>query len=168
MNVQAFVTTTNGGRVPLEGASMTTLTTSTSVGTSTRSAASAAAGLLVLRVVAGAIMIVHGWQKFFVDGISGVSAFFGTVGVPLAGVSAVAVATIELLGGALLIAGLGTRVVGALFAAAMVGAIVFVHAANGFLAATGGYEFVLLLAAVGAALALTGGGRYAVDALIKR
>jgi putative oxidoreductase len=127
-----------------------------------------AAGLLVLRVVTGAIMIVHGWQKFFVDGISGVCAFFGTVGVPLAGVSAVAVATIELLGGALLIAGLGTRVVGALFAAAMVGAIVFVHAANGFLAATGGYEFVLLLAAVGAALALTGGGRYAVDALIKR
>jgi len=43
-----------------------------------------------------------------------------------------------------------------------------VHGANGFLAAGGGYEFVLLLAGVGASLALTGGGRYAVDALIKR
>jgi putative oxidoreductase len=78
------------------------------------------------------------------------------------------VATIELGGGLLLIAGLGTRIVGGLYAATMVGAIAFVHAANGFLAAAGGYEFVLLLAGVGAALALTGGGRYAVDALIKR
>lgn len=147
---------------------MATSTTSAPVATSTRSVATTAAGLLVLRVVTGVIMIVHGWQKFFVDGIAGVSAFFGSMGIPAAGVGAVAVATIELVGGLLLIAGLGTRIVGGLFAAAMIGAIVFVHGANGFLAAGGGYEFVLLLAGVGASLALTGGGRYAVDALIKR
>ena len=147
---------------------MVTSTTSAPVATSTRGAETTAAGLLVLRIVTGIIMIVHGWQKFFVDGIAGVSAFFGSMGIPLAGVSATAVATIERVGGLLLIAGLGTRIVGALFAAAMAGAIVFVHAANGFLATAGGYEFVLLLAAVGVALALTGGGRYAVDALIKR
>ena len=122
----------------------------------------------MLRVVTGVIMIVHGWQKFFVDGIAGVSAFFGSMGIPAAGVGAVAVATIELVGGLLLLAGLGTRVVGALFAAAMIGAIVFVHGANGFLATGGGYEFVLLLAGVGVTLALTGGGRFSVDALIKR
>lgn len=147
---------------------MATLTTTTPAQPSTLGAVNAATGLLLLRSVAGAIMIVHGWQKFFVDGISGVSAFFGMVGIPLAGVSAVAVATIELVGGLLLVAGLGTRIVGALYAATMIGAIVFVHAANGFLAAAGGYEFVLLLAAVGAALALTGAGRFSVDALIKR
>lgn len=147
---------------------MATLTTSTPVGGATRAALSAAAGLLVLRVVTGAIMIVHGWQKFFVDGISGVSGFFGAVGIPLAGFSAAAVATIELVGGLLLVAGLGTRMVGALYAVTMIGAIVFVHAANGFLAAAGGFEFVLLLAAVGVALALTGAGRFSVDALIKR
>lgn len=147
---------------------MATSTTSARVLTSTRDAATTATGLLVLRVVAGVIMIVHGWQKFFVDGIAGVSAFFGAMGIPAAGFSAAAVATIELAGGLLLIAGLGTRVVGALFAASMIGAIVFVHGANGFLATGGGYEFVLLLAGVGATLALTGGGRYAVDVLIKR
>jgi putative oxidoreductase len=176
MNVQAFVATTNGGRVPLpEGAHMatsnpttTTPAPTTDAPTPARGAATTAAGLLLLRVVTGLVMVVHGWQKFFVDGLSGVSAFFGAMGIPLAGVSAAAVATIELVGGALLIAGLATRVVAALFAAAMVGAIMFVHAANGFLAAGGGYEFVLLLAAVGAALALTGGGRFAVDALIRR
>ena len=143
-------------------------TTTTPAETATRTAASTAAGLLLLRVVTGIIMIVHGAQKFFVDGISGVSGFFGTMGIPLAGVSAVAVATIEFVGGLLLVAGLGTRIVGGLFAATMVGAIVFVHGGNGFLAAAGGYEFVLLLAAVGAALALTGGGRYALDALRRR
>ncbi len=143
-------------------------TTSAPLATSTRSSAGTATGLLVLRVVTGVIMIVHGWQKFFVDGIAGVSAFFGSMGIPAAGAGAVAVATIELVGGLLLLAGLGTRVVGALFAAAMIGAIVFVHGANGFLATGGGYEFVLLLAGVGVALALTGGGRFSVDALIKR
>ena len=147
---------------------MTTSTTSAPVVTPTRGAAGLAAGLLVLRAVTGVIMIVHGWQKFFVDGIAGVSGFFGAMGIPAAGFSAAAVATIELVGGLLLIAGLGTRVVGALFAAAMIGAIGFVHGANGFLATGGGYEFVLLLAGVGVTLALTGGGRYAVDALIKR
>jgi putative oxidoreductase len=143
-------------------------TTSAPLATSTRSSAGTATGLLVLRVVTGVIMIVHGWQKFFVDGIGGVSAFFASMGIPAAGAGAVAVATIELVGGLLLLAGLGTRIVGALFAAAMIGAIVFVHVANGFLAAGGGYEFVLLLAGVGVALALTGGGRFSVDALIKR
>ena len=143
-------------------------TTSAPLATSTRSSAGTATGLLVLRVVTGVIMIVHGWQKFFVDGIDGVRAFFGSMGLPAAGAGAVAVATIELVGGLLLLAGLGTRIVGALFAAAMIGAIVFVHGAKGFLAAGGGYEFVLLLAGVGVALALTGGGRFSVDALIKR
>ena len=143
-------------------------TTSAPLATSNRGAAGTATGLLVLRVVTGVIMIVHGWQKFFVDGIAGVSAFFGSMGIPAAGAGAVAVATIELVGGLLLLAGLGTRVVAALFTAAMIGAIVFVHGANGFLATGGGYEFVLLLAGVGVTLALTGGGRFSVDALIKR
>ncbi|HOZ58855.1 MAG TPA: DoxX family protein [Nakamurella multipartita] len=147
---------------------MATMTRSSDASTSARSAVATATGLVVLRVVLGAVMIVHGWQKFFVDGISGVSGFFGQMGVPLAGFSAAAVATVELVGGVLLILGLGTRVVGALYALCMVGAIVFVHGANGFLAAAGGYEFVLVLAAVSAALALLGGGRYALDALIKR
>jgi len=124
--------------------------------------------LLVLRAVLGIVMIVHGWQKFFVDGISGVEGFFTQVGVPLSGVSAIVVATVELVGGVLMVLGLGTRIVGALYAACMIGAIVFVHASAGFLAAAGGYEFVLLLAAVSAAIALTGAGRYSLDALIRR
>ena len=73
---------------------MATMTRSSDTSTSARSAVATATGLVVLRVVLGAVMIVHGWQKFFVDGISGVSGFFGQMGVPLAGFSAAAVATV--------------------------------------------------------------------------
>ena len=147
---------------------MTTATHPTTAGTASRSAVSTGVGLLVLRAVLGIVMIVHGWQKFFVDGISGTEGFFTQVGVPLAGLSAVGVATVELVGGFLMVLGLGTRIVGALYAVCMIGAIAFVHASAGFLASAGGYEFVLLLAAASAAIALTGAGRYGLDALIRR
>ena len=147
---------------------MATMTRSSDVATSARGTAAAGAGLALLRVVLGAVMIVHGWQKFFVDGISGVEGFFTLVGVPLPGPSAVGVATVELVGGALMVLGLGVRIVGALYALCMIGAIVFVHGSAGFLASTGGYEFVLLLAAASAAIALSGAGRYSLDALIRR
>jgi putative oxidoreductase len=147
---------------------MTTVTRPATAGTASRSAVSTGVGLLVLRAVLGIVMVVHGWQKFFVDGISGIEGSFTQVGVPLPGMSAVGVATVELVGGVLMVLGLGARIVGALYAACMIGAIAFVHASAGFLAAAGGYEFVLLLAAASAAIALTGAGRYGVDALIRR
>jgi putative oxidoreductase len=147
---------------------MTTTVNRATAGTSSRNAVSTGVGLLVLRAALGIVMIVHGWQKFFVDGISGVEGFFTQVGVPLSGVSAVGVATLELVGGALMVLGLGARIVGVLYGLCMIGAIVFVHASAGFLASAGGYEFVLLLAAASAAIALTGAGRYSVDALIRR
>jgi len=147
---------------------MTTVTHPATAGTASRSAVSTGVGLLVLRAVVGIVMIVHGWQKFFVDGISGVDGFFTQVGVPLPGLSAVVVATVELVGGALMVLGLGTRIVGALYALCMIGAIVFVHASAGFLAAAGGYEFVLLLAAAAAAIALTGAGRLVAGLVSRR
>ena len=48
----------------------------------------------------------------------------------------------------------------------MSGALFFVHLAAGFSASKGGYEYVLTLAAVAAALTLTGAGKFSIDALI--
>lgn len=47
----------------------------------------------------------------------------------------------------------------------MLGAILLVHLPAGFNVAEGGYEFVLTLLAASLALALTGPGAYALDAL---
>lgn len=120
-------------------------------------------GLLVLRVVMGIVMFLHGWQKFFTNGTDGVEQMLTGAGVPMPGITAIALPALELVGGALLVLGVATRVLGVLFTLSMIGAIIWIHGAAGFFAAGGGYEFVLVLAAIGVTLALTGGGRFSVD-----
>jgi putative oxidoreductase len=48
----------------------------------------------------------------------------------------------------------------------MVIAIVKVHGANGYWSTQNGFEYNLAILVIGVALALTGGGQYALDALI--
>ncbi|TDC94927.1 DoxX family protein [Nonomuraea deserti] len=124
--------------------------------------------LLLSRIAVGVIFIVHGYQKFATMGIAGTTKFFESVGIPLAGVAAPAVATLEVVGGLALIAGAALPIVGTLLALNMVGAIVFVHGANGFGAGEGGYEFVLALAAASLAIGFSGGGAFALDRVLGR
>lgn len=119
--------------------------------------------LTALRIVLGFLFAAHGWQKFNEWTIAGTQASFAKMGVPAADVMAPAVAVLELAGGIALIAGIFTRVVAALLALDMLGALFLVHAAAGVFAANGGYELVLLLAASAFALALTGAGRLSLD-----
>jgi putative oxidoreductase len=127
----------------------------------------ASVGLALLRVVAGVVFAVHGAQKLFVYGISGVQAGFAQMGVPFAAFMGPAVGVLELVGGILLIAGLLTRPVGALLAVVMLGALVLVHLPAGFFMPNG-YELVLTLFAAAGALAATGAGAFSVDAVIAR
>ncbi|MBB2911535.1 putative oxidoreductase [Streptosporangium becharense] len=124
--------------------------------------------LLIARIALGVIFFVHGWQKFTTMGLAQTAAFFESVGIPLAGVAAPVVATLEVVGGVALILGAALPVFGPLLAITMLGAIVFVHGANGFSADKGGYEFVLALAAGALAIAFSGGGALAVDSLWQR
>ncbi|MDJ0457919.1 DoxX family protein [Arthrobacter sp. NQ7] len=119
--------------------------------------------LTALRIVLGFLFAAHGWQKFNEWTIAGTQASFAKMGVPAADVMAPAVAVLELAGGIALIVGILTRVVAALLALDMLGALFLVHAAAGVFAANGGYELVLLLAASAFALALTGAGRLSLD-----
>ncbi|MBG0829373.1 DoxX family protein [Planomonospora sp. ID67723] len=123
--------------------------------------------VLLGRVAIGVIFFVHGWAKF-TGGLAGTTAFFEQIGVPLAGVAAPAVAVLEVVGGIALVLGAALPVFGVLLALDMLGAIVFVHAANGFMADKGGYEFVLALAAASLMIAFSGGGTLAVDGLWQR
>lgn len=122
-------------------------------------------GLTVLRVVLGVVFIAHGAQKF-AQGIPNVTQGFAGMGVPLADVAAPLVAGLELIGGVFLVLGVATRVVGALLAVDMVVAGLLAHSTAGFFSQDGGFEYVLVLAVGSLAVALTGPGRFSLDALL--
>ena len=75
-------------------------------------------GITAVRVMTGLLFAVHGYQKF-AGGIGGVVGFFAKIAIPLPGLMAPFITTLELVGGILLILGLATRVLGCLFAAEM-------------------------------------------------
>ena len=117
------------------------------------------AGLLIIRLVLGTIMIVHGWPK--VTGFSGVVEGFTGMGIPLPALAAAFATVAEFVGGILMIVGVFTDIAGLMFAIDMLGAIIFVHAKNGF-SGQGGMEFPLALLAMALGVALIGPGRFAV------
>jgi putative oxidoreductase len=120
-------------------------------------------GLLVLRVVIGAVFAAHGAQKIFEFTLAGTVGSFAGMGIPLPEIAAPVVAFLELIGGILLVLGLFTRPVGILLAIDMVVALVAVHLPAGLWVGEGGYEFVAVLGAGALALALTGAGRFSLD-----
>lgn len=124
-------------------------------------------GIALMRVMVGIIFVMHGGLKLFGMGFEGVAGFFGSLGIPFPYANAVFVTLLELIGGAMLVAGLFTRYVAPLLAATMVVAIATVHGPKGFFLPDG-YEFSLLLLAVNATLFLTGSGALALDNVMGR
>ena len=119
------------------------------------------------QMVAGVIFIAHGYQKFFVMGIEGTTGFFTQVGAPLPGISAIVVATVELVGGALLLLGIFTRFIAIPLAIDIATAIVLFHSKHGFFVPMG-VEFVTLLLASAIAIAIAGPGAFSVDEMTRR
>jgi len=107
-------------------------------------------GGLILRIALGFIFFVHGLMKFQ-GGVENTAGFFDSIGV--SGFLAYPVAIIEAAGGILLMLGLGTRIVAALFGLIMLGAIFTAKLGSGFI---GGYELDVALLAMSIFLILSG------------
>jgi putative oxidoreductase len=121
------------------------------------------AALLVARLLLGVVLIAHGWQKVFTWGLGGTAEAFTGMGVPLAPVSAAYAGIVELVGGALILVGAATAIVGVLVVLDMLGAALLVHVGNGVMASDGGWELVGMIGAAALVLAAVGAGRYSVD-----
>ena len=122
--------------------------------------------LAILRVVIGIVFMAHGYEKFFLIGISGVTGFFSSLGVPLPGVAAPAISTLELAGGGALIAGFFARPIAFLLMCDVLTALFLVHLKNGFFVGKGGVELVMTLAAAALAIAVAGPGTLSADRVL--
>ena len=126
-------------------------------------------GLLILRVVAGAVVLSHGLQKLGYlggYGFDGTAGFIGGLGFRPNRVWTAAVVVAEVIGSALLILGLGGPIGPGLVAADLLVAILVVHVPKGWWNANGGVEYVAVIAASALAIGLTGAGAYSIDALL--
>jgi putative oxidoreductase len=115
--------------------------------------------LAVLRVVLGAILLMHGKAKLF-GGMAAHMHMVASIGLPswLAYLSA----STEFFGGLLLIAGLLTRPLALAVTIEMLVAIFRIHLTHG-LTGQGGYEFPLSLCSAAFALVFFGGGPISLD-----
>jgi len=123
--------------------------------------------VLLLRVSLGLLFLAHAALKIFVFPLPGTIEFFQSLGLP--GVTVYAVVALEVLGGIALIIGFYAPYVALPLALEMLGTIVTVHGANGWLFSNegGGWEYPALWTVALIALFLLGDGAYAVRPVAK-
>jgi putative oxidoreductase len=120
----------------------------------------------ILRVIIGAILLMHGWLKVGTFGVAGVSGFMAKSGLEPATAFAVAAMVLETIGAICIIIGLFTRFFAAALAIELLIGFLAVHLKAGFFVNKGGFEYILLLGIVMFAIAIRGGGPYSVDKMI--
>jgi uncharacterized membrane protein YphA (DoxX/SURF4 family) len=117
-------------------------------------------------VVLGGLFVYHGYDKFD-GGIGMVQDMFDMWGVPAADLAAPATAIVEIVAGAALIIGLGTRVAATMLGVVMVGALLYLKTDLGIISAEPmpGAELDLALLAGLVTLMAIGAGRLSIDAV---
>ena len=128
------------------------------------------AGLLITRLVFGAVMSAHGAQKLFGwfggYGLAGTGKFFEQLGFRPGRFFAAAASVSEIVAGALIALGFLGPVGPALLLSVMIVAALTVHLGKGLFAGTNGIEVPLLYSAAAVGLAFTGPGLFSLDGLL--
>ena len=127
---------------------------------------------LALRLPVAIIFMAHGAQKLFGwfggHGLEGTGQWMASIGLEPGYLMALGAGSAEFLGGLALLIGLLTRPAAVALAFTMIVAIVTVHLDNGLFMSNNGYEYALTLLVAAVALAIQGGGRFSVDALLSQ
>ena len=118
------------------------------------------AALLVLRLALAAVLLYHGLPKVMNYGPT--VAAFQSMNIPAPSATVPFAILAEVVGGILILLGVAVDIAGLLVIINMLGAIAFVHWANGFDFAKGGWEHPFTVLAMALTLALAGPGGYAV------
>ena len=123
--------------------------------------------LLVLRVATGAMLFAHGWVHLKrVRAGPGVANWFASLGMRQPVLNAWVVTLVELGGGVLLVLGLLTPLAAASVIGVAVVAWITNHWSAGFFVynrPTEGWEYVMILTALGIALGTFGAGEWSLD-----
>jgi len=123
--------------------------------------------MALLRVIAGAVILAHGVRH--ARGRVKTTNWFGSIGFRQPELQWFASTATEIGVGVLLIVGLGTPVAAAGLVAVMAVAFWTVHRSVGFWVTARpdeGWEYVLVLGTVGAAIAIGGPGEFSIDAML--
>lgn len=122
--------------------------------------------LLFTRVTMGWLFFLTGKGKL--GHLADTTEFFASLGLPLPGFHAVAIGALECVGGLLLLAGFGTRLVAMLLTGSMTVAYLTAHTGDfgGISAFADAAPFRFLLAAL--VLTAFGAGRWSLDALFTK
>jgi putative oxidoreductase len=123
----------------------------------------APSGVFLLRIALGMMYLAHSVVlKLLTFGLAGTAQFFISIGLPAG--FAYLTFTAEAVGGLLLVLGIQARWVALALLPFVLGAIIWVHGANGwvFTAPGGGWEYPAYLIIACLAQALLGDGAYAL------
>lgn len=127
-------------------------------------------GLLLMRIMLGAVFLFHGSQKLFGmfggPGIENFAKMLTDMGIPQPEMAAYAAAIAEFGGGACILLGLLTRVAAIPVIITMLVAFIVYHKAK-FGGPEGG-EYALTLAVMLISLALMGAGRFSIDGMFRK
>jgi len=116
---------------------------------------------LLLRLSLGTMFVAHALLKYFVFTPAGTAKFFESLGLP--GALGYLTIAVELVGGALLILGVRTRIVALALVPVLIGAT-WAHSGNGWLftSPNGGWEYPAFWTVTLIVQALLGDGAYAL------